>query len=103
MDYFNYVYDGYKVYSLALPPVFLGYVVIVVSYRWLSYKFTYKTLVTAGILLSNFSMTLMLILSLTCKDAKGFGFGVTLFGCFLLGAGANLYQLTFFAEINYLS
>lgn len=103
LDYFNYVYDGYDVYSLCLPPVFLGYVVIVVSFRWISYRFTYKTLVTTGILLCNFALVLMLILSLTCQNAKLFGFVVTLLACFLLGCGANIYQLTFYAEINYLS
>lgn len=97
LDYFNYVYDGYDVYSLTLPPVFVGYVAVVISYRWISNKFTYKALVTSGILLCNFALILMLILSLTCKNAKSFGFIMTLIGCMLIGAGANLYQLTFFA------
>lgn len=67
LDYFEHVYKGYDVYSLFLPPVFLGYVVMVLSFRWLTYKYTYKTLVTFGIILCNFSLTLLLILSLTCK------------------------------------
>lgn len=103
LDYFNYVYSGYNVYSLFLPPVFVGYVLTVVSYRWISEKFTYQQLVTAGILLCNFALILFLVLSLTCRDAKGFGFGMSLLLCFFLGTGSNLYQLTFFAEINYLS
>lgn len=103
LDYFNSVYKGYDVYSLFLPPVFLGYVLIVLSYRWLSYKFTYARLVTTGIILCNISLLILLILSLTCREAKGFGFGMSLVACFILGAGANSYQLTIFAEINYLS
>lgn len=103
LDYFNYVYKGYDVYSLFLPPVFAGYVVIVLSYRWLSYKFTYRKLVTTGLIISSISLVMFLLLSLTCRDAKGFGFGMSLIACFFLGIGSNLYQLTFFAEINYLT
>lgn len=103
MDFFNSVYKGYDVFSLFLPPVFLGYVLTVLSYRWISYKFEYKKIVTVGIMLCNISLIMFLILSLTCKDAKGFGFGMSLFFCFILGVGSNLYQLTFYAEINYLS
>lgn len=103
LDYFNWVYKGYDVYSLFLPPVFVGYVLVVLSYRWLSYKFTYKQLVTWGIILCNLSLVAFLLFSLTCRDAKGFGFAMSIISCFLLGTGSNLYQLTFFAEINYLS
>lgn len=103
LDYFDFVYKGYAVFSLFLPFVFLGYVVIVLSYKWLSYKFSYSKLVTTGIILCNISLLMFLLLSLTCRDAKGFGFGMSLIACFLLGVGSNLYQLTFFAEINYLS
>lgn len=103
LDYFSFVYKGYDVYSLFLPPVFLGYVIIVLSYKWLSYKFSYTKLVTVGIILCNISLLMFLLLSLTCKDAKGFGFGMSIIACLLLGIGSNLYQLTFFAEINYLS
>ena len=103
LDYFNHVYKDYDVYSLFLPPVFAGYVVIVLSYRWLSEKFSYKLLVTTGIIISNISLLMFLILSLTCENAKGFGFGMSLVMGFFLGVGSNLYQLTFFAEINYLS
>lgn len=103
LDYFNFVYKGYDVYTLFLPPVFLGYVIIVLSYKWLSYKFSYTQLVTTGIILCNISLMMFLLLSLTCRDAKGFGFGMSIIACLLLGIGSNLYQLTFFAEINYLS
>ncbi len=86
-----------------LPPVFGGYVLVVLSYKWLSEKYSYRQLVTTGIILCNIALASFLVLSLTCKDAKGFGFSMSMVGCFLLGVGANLYQLTFFAEINYLS
>ncbi len=97
LDYFNWVYKGYDVYSLFLPPVFAGYVLIVLSYRWLSNKFTYKLLVSSGIILCSIALVLFLILSLICRESKGLGFGLSLFGCFLLGVGANLYQMTFYA------
>jgi len=97
LDYFNYVYKGYDVYSFFLPPVFAGYVIIVLSYRYLSYKYTYKSLVTTGIILCNVALAMFLLFSLTCRDAKGFGFGMSIMACFLLGIGSNLYQLTFFA------
>jgi fucose permease len=67
LDYFNFVYKGYDVYSLFLPPVFGGYVAIVLSYRWLSYKFTYRQLVTVGIILCNIALVMFLLLSLTCR------------------------------------
>lgn len=66
LDYFSLVYDGYDVYSLFLPPVFLGYVVLVLSFRWLSNKYTYKALVTFGIVLCNLALFILLVLSLTC-------------------------------------
>ena len=103
LDYFNYVYKGYDVYSLFLPPVFAGYVLIVLSFRWLSYKFSYTKLVTTGFILCNIALAAFLLLSLTTKDAKGFGFGMSLVACFILGLGSNLYQMTFYSEINYLS
>ena len=46
---------------------------------------------------------MFLVLSLTCKNSPEFGFVMSLLMCFFLGIGSNMYQLTFFAEINYLS
>ena len=70
LDYFDFVYDGYDVHSLFLPPVFLGYVVVVLSLRWISKKYTYKALVTFGIVSCNFLLFILLVLSLTQNRAR---------------------------------
>lgn len=103
LDYFNYVYTGYGVYSLFLPPVFLGYVLMAISFKFISEKYSYKTLIVFGILLCNAALIILLLSSLITDGAKGFGFAISLFACFLLGVGANSFQLTIFAMINYLS
>lgn len=102
LDYFNYVYDGYDVYSYFLPPAFLAYVTTAIAYKFMSEKYGYKTLITVGFFTCNIALVLLLLLTLFSDD-KAFGFYMSLLCCFLLGAGSNMYQLTFFAMINYLS
>ena len=58
---------------------------------------------TVGFFTCNAALILLILLTLFSKDSKGFGFYMSLFCCFLIGLGSNLYQLTFFAMINYLS
>ena len=90
-------------YSLFLPPVFLGYVLMAISFKFISDKYSYKTLIVFGILLCNVALGILLLFSLVTQDSKGFCFYVSLLACFLLGVGANSFQLTIFAMINYLS
>ena len=58
---------------------------------------------TVGFFTCNAALVLLILLTLFSKDSKGFGFYMSLFCCFLIGLGSNLYQLTFFSMINYLS
>lgn len=104
LDYFNYVYKDYDVYSWFLPPAFLAYVFTALTYKFISDKYSYKTIITVGFITCNIALVLLLLLTLIInKDQKAFGFYMSLICCFLLGAGSNLYQLTFFGMINYLS
>ncbi len=103
LDFFNEVYEGYSVYSLFLPPTFLAYVITAIVFKFATDKYGYKKLITIGFIVTNIALVLILVLAFVTKDSKGFGFYMSLLCCFLLGAGSNSYQLSFFGMINYLS
>ena len=74
-----------------------------ISFKFISEKYSYRSLIVFGILLCNAALFVLLFSSLVAGEAKGFGFAISLVACFMLGVGANSFQLTIFAMINYLS
>ena len=101
LDYFSYVYKGYDVYLYFPVPVFIAYAVTGILFQKMTTKFSYETLVKAGIVGLNICLVLMLLISIIFKNSVGVGFFLTLVTGFFLGFSNNLAQLSFFAMINY--
>jgi hypothetical protein len=58
-------------------------------------------LVPRGIIVSNLSLLLFLLISVVCKGKEGIGFWISMINCFFLGCFSNIVQLSFFGMINY--
>lgn len=101
LDYFNNIYPNYNVYLYFPIPCFIAYTVTGLMFNWLTLKVDYRTLVICGIVVTNFSLFLLLIISSTCKDKEDLGFWLSMVGTFIVGFFSNLAQLSFFGMINY--
>jgi len=64
-------------------------------------KIDYKTLVIYGIVITNLSLFLLLLISGVCKNHQALGFWLSMLATFLVGFFSNLVQLSFFGMINY--
>lgn len=64
-------------------------------------KFSYRTLVPRGIIVSNISLLLFLLISVFCKENERIGFWISMINGFFLGFFSNIVQLSFFGMINY--
>ena len=102
LDFFQDSFTDYNIYSFISIPLFTAYLIIGCSYHYISNHFHYIQLITAGNIITNSSLVLMLIVSLTIPQTL-IGYVLLLVGSFLAGIGGNLTQLTFFAMINYFS
>jgi MFS family permease len=102
LDYFAGAFKDYNIYSFLPIPLFVGYILIGLTYHMLSNKFKYVNLIIIGNILINLSLLAILIVSIAF-DQSFIGFLLLLFSSFMIGIGSNLSQITFFAMINYLS
>lgn len=102
LDYFFACFSEYNVYSFLPIPVFAGYLTVGSNYHNLSNKYKYITLITAGNIGINLCLAAILVVSIVAPHTLA-GFLLLELFAFLIGASANLSQLSFFAMINYLS
>ena len=102
LDYFHYVYEDYNVYLYFPIPVFIAYVLTGISFNWISTAYKYRNIVTVGIVGTNITIALMLVVSLLTKNSMVFGFWVCMLLCFCVGFFSNIAQLSFFGMINFL-
>ncbi len=100
-SYFAYQYDGYDVYLYFPVPLFTGYAIIGLTFKMISEKYSYKFLITLGIIVTNTFLLILLFISFWVEPH--IGFWMSEFCCLILGLSGNLTQLSFFAMLNYLT
>jgi hypothetical protein len=101
-DYFGGVYPKFSVSNYFPIPLFVAYLIVGVLFHRLQYRFSYRTMIIMGLLLTNLSIILMLGVSILWPESV-IGFVLCMAMCFVGGLGGNLAQLSFYAIINYLS
>jgi len=102
LDFFQESFADYDIYSYLSPPLFLGYVIVGLSYHVLSNRFHYIQLIKFGNIGTSLVLVCMMLTALFL-DQSTLGYSLLLIEAFLLGLSANMSQLTFFAMINYFS
>ena len=102
LEYFAAAYPEDNVYSLIPIPVFIGYMLVALSYHEISKRMKYVTMIVVGVAVVNICLIALLVCSIVLKREQA-GFIITLALCWVLGMFSNLAQLTYFAMINYVS
>lgn len=102
LDYFAYKFEGYNIYSFLPIPLFMGYIIIGLTFHELSNKFKYVNLIIVGNMLVNLALTGMLVISIGL-DQTEVGFMLLLACSFIIGIGSNINEVVMYAMINYLS
>jgi hypothetical protein len=101
LDYFQSTYEGSYDVDLYFPiPVFVGYALICIVFRWITLKFSYQLLISVGITISNLTLFLGLAICGIFKNSAA-GFWLNMVNCLLLGMFSNVTQLSFFGMMNY--
>ena len=100
-DYFSNIYTDYNPVLYFPVPLFIGYVLVSVSFNYLSRKLSYRIMVFSGILTNNVMLLCLLFLTVISSDNQAIGFYLSLVCCFIIGISNNFAQLSFFAMINY--
>lgn len=102
LDYFQGQFKSYNVYSYIPIPLFVGYIIIGLTFHQMSNKYKYINLIVFGNILVNLSLAGLLIISILLSQTQ-IGFILILVCSFLIGIGANINEITVYAMINYLS
>lgn len=102
MDYFQFSFLQFPVYSLMPVAAYAGYLVVGFSYHLLSNKLRYINLIIIGNVVTNIALGFVLIVSVNLSETV-IGFILILLGCFLIGVSGNFSRITFYAMVNYLS
>jgi hypothetical protein len=64
LDYFAFKFNAYNIYSFLPIPLFVGYIIIGLTFHELSNKFKYVNLIIVGNMLVNFALAGMLLISI---------------------------------------
>ena len=83
--------------------IFIGYVIIGVTFNKLHQYLNYKILINIGLIILNSTLVLMLLISIFYKNKKSTGYNISLFLTVIIGIASNIAQLSFLAIMNYLS
>jgi hypothetical protein len=102
LDYFQASFQRFNIYSFLPVPVFIGYMLVGINYRFLSNRFKYISLLTFGSVGISITLSCILLVSLLCRETT-VGFSLLLCSAFTIGISSNLFQLTILAMVNYLS
>lgn len=102
LDYFQDAFPDFSVYSILALPVFVGYMVIGISYHSLSNKFKHLSLLTFGTIGINLGLACILLVSLLLRNTA-LGFGLLLCSALCIGMSSNVFELTILSMVNYLS
>ncbi len=84
-------------------PIFIGYVIIGITFNKLHHYLNYKILINLGLIMLNSTLVLLLIISILYKNKQSTGYNISLFLTVIIGIASNIAQLSFLAIINYLS
>jgi hypothetical protein len=82
--------------------IFIGYVIIGVTFNNLHHHLNYKILRNVGLIMLNSTIVLLLIISILYKNKQSTGYNISLF-LTVMGIASNIAQLSFLGIINYLS
>jgi hypothetical protein len=73
-DYFGGVYPKFSVSNYFPIPLFVAYLIVGVLFHRLQYRFSYRTMIIMGLLLTNLSIILMLGVSILWRVVHGYVF-----------------------------
>ena len=102
LDYFAQRFKDFNIYSFLSIPLFVGYLLVGLSYHMISNKMKYASIILMGNMIINISLLGLFLVSVVFEN-ETIGFVLLLICSLFLGLGGNVSQLTYFAMINYLS
>lgn len=102
LDYFHFKFPDYNIYSFLPIPLFVGYIIVGLSFHELSNKFKYVNMIIVGNMMVNIALAGMLVVSIIL-DQTLLGFILLLLCSFIIGIGGNINEVVMYAMINYLS